>query len=77
MPVFFEGTLKIGLKKSFENNEGETIEYNEYYFLSGDGEQVLQINSKLDLHDHIDSPGIVELRMQEGRKPSLVSFKKR
>lgn len=74
MPVSFEGTLKIGLRQSFENNDGETIEYNEYYFLSTDGTKVLKINSKQDFHDLVDRSGTVELEMAEGKKPRLIKF---
>jgi len=77
MPVFFDGELKICVKKSFENNEGETIEYYELYFVSNDGDNVLKINSKQDLSNLVDKSGVAELEMQEGRKPRLISFKVR
>jgi len=80
MPVFFEGTLKIFIKKQFTTDEGELVEYYEAYFVARDedgNESVFKINTKKDLKIAEGKSGVVEISMQEGKKPSLVSFKVR
>jgi len=77
MPVFFEGALKICVYKTFESNEGETVEYFEMYFVDPSETNVLRVTSKKDLRKEIDKSGVVELNMQKDGKPKFISFKVR
>lgn len=77
MDVYFEGILKIFIKKAFENKEGEHIEYNEAYFLTTnkDGEDsVIKINTKTDLSKHLDLAGVGQMQLLDSGKRRLVSF---
>jgi len=76
MPVTFEGTLKIFVKKQFEK-DGETVEYYEAYFVGvdeNDNDQVLKCNTKQDLSDQVDKHGVARLQLQQNGKLSLKSF---
>lgn len=70
----FEGALKIFLKKSFEDKEGTTVEYNVCYFVDRDETEVLQINTKQDFSKQLDELGIATIEISDGRKPRLISF---
>lgn len=78
MPVFAEAILKMFIPKTFDNETGETISYNECYFLCEDKEgnpSVMTLNTKLDLSKYIDMHGVVELSLNpKGGKTKLVSF---
>jgi len=76
MPVTFEGTLKIFVKKQFEK-DGETVEYYEAYFVGvdeDDNDQVLKCNTKQDLTSQIDKTGVARLQLQQNGKLSLKTF---
>jgi len=52
MPLYFEGQLQIFVKKGFENNDGEKVEYYEAYFVGvdeDDNDTVLKVNTKQNL----------------------------
>jgi len=71
------GILKIFCAKSFENKEGQTVEYNEAYFLckDRDGEpSVLKVNTKKDLTAQVDREGDITVSLQANGKLKLINF---
>jgi len=76
MDSFIYGELKVFIQKSFTTNEGETVEYNEAYFLTeDDGQQSLvKVNTKQDLNAMIGKTGTVKLRTSAEGKTKLISF---
>jgi len=67
------------VKKSFTDKVGTTVEYYEAYFLctdEDDHDDVLKVNTKLDLSKQIGKPGTIRLAVQNG-KLSLKSFASR
>lgn len=77
MPVKFEGTLKIFVKKQFTSKDGENVEYYEAYFLGvdeNDNDQVLKCNTKQDLSDCVEKHGTAHLEIQQNGKISLKRF---
>jgi len=77
MPLTFEGQLQIFVKKSFENKEGEHIEFYEAYFVGEDNEgndQVLKVNTKQDLSVMKGRVGTAHVQVMDGGKMRLVKF---
>lgn len=77
MPVTFEGTLKIFVKKEFTGKLGETVSYFEAFFLGvdeNDNDVVVQLNTKQDLTQYVDRSGIAHITIQSDGKKKLTSF---
>jgi len=76
MPVKFEGTLKMFVRKSFTDKQGVLVEYFVAYFLGvteDDRDEVLVANTKKDFSKSVDKTGVVHLELQNG-KLSLKDF---
>jgi len=80
MKVFYEVKVLAVNPTEFENQEGETISYNEVHFLNinEDGKrEVLKMNTKQEFLKYEDKEGVLEVDIDISGKnrPKLVSFK--
>jgi len=79
MKVFYECDLVAFVPKSFEDNTGQTVSYNEAYLLNEDSEgkpEMIILNTKLDLKPLVGHSGQLEVEVDSTgkRKPRLISF---
>jgi len=77
MTVNYTADLVAIIPVSFTNNEGETVEYNELYFVVEDENEVpsmLKFNSKLPLVTLGEHKICIDVDVSGGKRSRLVSI---
>lgn len=78
MKLYSNATIKICEKNSFENDEGENIEFYGAYLKDDEGQVVKISSGKRDLSEFEGQQGVVVLNVRNdggGIKLSLVDFR--